>query len=348
MFRARSAGGGAARGAGRITVGALAALALLGAAGCSGGPPAASGTPTTHSRRPATTLESSAQAEPVVAAPRDQDRIVDCDAPALIAHRGEAGDGRNLPENTWQAELDAASEGVTYLNMDVRWTEDGVPVALHDATVDRTTSETRPDTPITSLTAADYTALTSRDYAGDTARGVLDPGVHPDTLAEVLAKVSRTGKPIVLQMEANPLDPAQAGGTPAQDLTDLAQAIYSSGYADQVIVAGWTLSDLAALHAVAPQLTLAYLFETIGANQYPTAGELLAAGARIVYADYRGIDARRTANWHQGGLKVWAWTPATRAAWQSLTTDGVDAIATNWSAYYLAWESHPCSAASAV
>jgi glycerophosphoryl diester phosphodiesterase len=345
VFRAGLAGGRGTRGTGRITVGALAALALLGAAGCAGGAPAPSAA--SGSGRPAS-LGASEQAEPAAGTSRDQDRIVDCDAPALIAHRGEVGDGRNLPENTWQAELDAAAEGVTYLNMDVRWTIDGVPVALHDATVDRTTSETRPDTPITALTAADYTALTSRGYAGDTGRGPLDPGVHPDTLAEVLAKVSGTGKPIVLQMEADPLDPAQAGGTPQQDLTDLAQVIDSSGYADRVIVAGWTLRDLAALHAVAPQLTLAYLFETIGAKQYPTAGELLAAGARIVYADYRGIDARWTASWHRGGLKVWAWTPATRAAWQALTTDGVDAIATNWSAFYLAWESHPCSAASAV
>jgi glycerophosphoryl diester phosphodiesterase len=215
--------------------------------------------------------------------------VTGCDAPALIAHRGEDGDGRNLPENTWQAELDAATEGVTYLNMDVRWTADAVPVALHDPTVNRTTSETRPDTPITSLTAAQYTALTSRSYAGDTARGALDPGVHPDTLAEVLAKLAGTGKPIVLQMEADPLDAADTGGASAtRDLTALADVIASSGYSDRVIVAGWSLTDLAALHALAPQLTLAFLFETLGATRYPTAAELLAAGARVVYADYRG------------------------------------------------------------
>ena len=31
----------------------------------------------------------------------------------------------------------------------IRWTSDGVPVALHDATVNRTTSEQQPSTPIT-------------------------------------------------------------------------------------------------------------------------------------------------------------------------------------------------------
>lgn len=324
-------------------VGALAGLALLGGiAGCAGGRPAAAAAPT---KSPAPPVRS---ARPVVVAGAAGSRRRGCDAPALVAHRGEAGDGRSLPENTWQAEFDAASEGVTYLNMDVRWTADAVPVALHDATVGRTTSERRPDTPITSLTARQYTALQARYYAGDTERGRIDPQVHPDTLARVLAEVAETGRPIVLQMEADPFDPAETGGSAARDLIDLARVIGSSGYADRVIVAGWTLRDLSALHAVDPGLTLAYLFESIGAKQYPNAAAVRAAGARIVYADYLGIDARRTRAWHAGGLKVWAWTPATRAAWASLTKDGVDAIATNWSASYLAWESHPCSAASAV
>lgn len=333
--------------AGGRLAGALAGLALLGGvAGCSGGAaPVAAG-------RPQFSIPAPLGSAQVVAADgTTRFHGAGCDAPALVAHRGETGDGKNLPENTWQAELDAAAEGVTYLNMDVRWTSDGVPVALHDATVNRTTSESRPDTPITSLTAAQYTALTSRSYAGDTSQGRIDPQVHPDTLAQVLAKVSVTGKPIVLQMEADPLEPAQTAqpaGAAAKDFTDLAEVINASGYAERVIVAGWTLPDLRALHAADPRLTLAYLFETIGAKQYPSAAEVAATGARIVYADYRGIDRQWTEAWHAGGLKVWAWTPAKHADWVSLTGDGVDAIATNWSANYLAWEAHPCSAASAV
>jgi glycerophosphoryl diester phosphodiesterase len=268
-----------------------------------------------------------------------------CDGPSLIAHRGEIGDGRNLPENTWQAELDAAAAGVTYLNLDVRWTADAVPVALHDPTVDRTTSEPRPDTPITALTAAQYTVLDARGYAGDTAQGAVDPQVHPDTLAEMLAKLGPTGKPIVLQMEADPLTGGQAGqaGLSAhRDFTDLAQVVAASGYSARVVVAGWTLADLRAFHAVAPYVTLAYLFETIGAASDPTAAQLAAAGTRILYIDYRGITKAKTAAWHSAGLKVWAWTPALRSQWDHLHTDGVDAIATNWSAAYLTWAPQPC------
>ncbi|HET9169785.1 MAG TPA: glycerophosphodiester phosphodiesterase family protein [Actinospica sp.] len=271
-----------------------------------------------------------------------------CDGPALIAHRGETGTGANLPENTWQAELAAAAEGATYLNMDVRWTSDGVPVGLHDPTVNRTTSETRPNTAISHLTAQQYVALDARRYAGDTRSGRVDPNVHPDSLAEVLTEVAPTGKPIVLQMEADPYVPSEVGtGSTAQrDFANLAQVIQGSGYAARVIVAGWTLADLRAFHAVAPNVGLASLVETIGTKNLPTARQILATGARILYVDYRGLTAAEVAAWRAAGLKVWAWTPAARGQWQRLRGDGVDAIATNWSRAYLQWAPVPCSASS--
>ncbi len=269
-----------------------------------------------------------------------------CEGPALIAHRGETGDGKNLPENTWQAELDAAAEGATYLDLDVRWTSDGVPVALHDATVNRTTSESRPRTPIANLTAQQYVALDARSYVSDTKSGRIEPSVHPDTLAEILAKIAPTGKPIVLQMEADPYAASRAGATPLREFANLAQVIQSSGYASRVTVAGWTLSDLRAFHAIAPNVTLAYLVETIGTKNYPAAQQILAAGAHILYVDYRGVTASKVASWNAVGLDVWAWTPANRPAWQQLSTDGVEAIATNWETYYLRWAPIPCTADS--
>lgn len=266
-----------------------------------------------------------------------------CDAPSVIAHRGETGDGRALPENTAAAELAAAEEGATYLNLDVRWTSDEVPVALHDATVDRTTSERSPRTPVTSLTAAQYTALDARAYAGDTGQGPIISSAHPQTLAQILAEVARTGRPIIVQMEG---DPYQVPGHPAAAFASLAAVVEHSAAAGRVIVAGWTPADLAAFHAADPRAPLAYLFETIGARGYPSPAQMKAVGARIVYIDYRGVTAARVAAWHREGLKVWVWTPSSRVQWEQLRTDGVDAIATNWALAYLAWAapSQPCAA----
>jgi glycerophosphoryl diester phosphodiesterase len=54
----------------------------------------------------------------------------------VIAHRGASG---TYPENTLLAFEHALGEGADALELDVRVTADGVPVVIHDRTVDRTT-----------------------------------------------------------------------------------------------------------------------------------------------------------------------------------------------------------------
>lgn len=56
-----------------------------------------------------------------------------------IAHRGY---NSNAPENTLAAYREAAKHGFKYVECDVQHTKDGVPVLLHDETVDRTSNGT--------------------------------------------------------------------------------------------------------------------------------------------------------------------------------------------------------------
>lgn len=56
--------------------------------------------------------------------------------PVIVAHRGGAALG---PENTLEAFATSVSWGVRYLETDVRVTADGIPIAFHDATLDRIT-----------------------------------------------------------------------------------------------------------------------------------------------------------------------------------------------------------------
>jgi glycerophosphoryl diester phosphodiesterase len=61
-------------------------------------------------------------------------------APLLIAsHRGQ---WREYPENSLGAINEAIEDGAEIIETDVRLTADGVPVLMHDATVDRTTNGT--------------------------------------------------------------------------------------------------------------------------------------------------------------------------------------------------------------
>lgn len=57
--------------------------------------------------------------------------------PPLIAHRG---DSANAPENTMAAFRLATESGAKWLEFDVHLTHDGVPVILHDDTLERTTN----------------------------------------------------------------------------------------------------------------------------------------------------------------------------------------------------------------
>jgi glycerophosphoryl diester phosphodiesterase len=62
--------------------------------------------------------------------------LLDLTARPIIAHRGASG---MAPENTVAAFQLALRQGADAFELDVRLTGDGVPVVLHDATLDRTT-----------------------------------------------------------------------------------------------------------------------------------------------------------------------------------------------------------------
>jgi glycerophosphoryl diester phosphodiesterase len=54
--------------------------------------------------------------------------------PIVIGHRGAAGD---YPENTLPSFEAALAEGAAILESDVHWTRDGVPILLHDPSLER-------------------------------------------------------------------------------------------------------------------------------------------------------------------------------------------------------------------
>jgi glycerophosphoryl diester phosphodiesterase len=78
---------------------------------------------------------------------------VDLDLPFVIAHRGASG---HAPENTQAAVRVARALGCRWVEVDVQLSADGVPVVIHDHTLDRTTNG---HGPVGGVTAGDLAAL---------------------------------------------------------------------------------------------------------------------------------------------------------------------------------------------
>lgn len=82
-----------------------------------------------------------------------------------VAHRGLS---TVAPENTLPAYRMAKKEGFNYAECDVSYTSDGVPVLLHDATIDRTSNGSGKISEMTfdEVRAYDFGSWKSEKYAG--------------------------------------------------------------------------------------------------------------------------------------------------------------------------------------
>jgi glycerophosphoryl diester phosphodiesterase len=109
--------------------------------------------------------------------------LLQLDSRPVIAHRGASG---SAPENTLPAFELAVRQGADAIELDVRLTRDGVPVVLHDATLDRTTDGRGPVGALTlaELRAADAGARFSLD--GGRSYPFRNGAARVPTLAEVL------------------------------------------------------------------------------------------------------------------------------------------------------------------
>ncbi|MEK9164441.1 MAG: glycerophosphodiester phosphodiesterase family protein [Chloroflexota bacterium] len=101
--------------------------------------------------------------------------------PAVIAHRGASA---AAPENTLAAFTSAAALGADAVELDVKLSKDGVPIIMHDPTVDRTTDGRGrvADLTLAALKRLDAGAKKDAKFAGE----------RVPTLAEVFEAVADT------------------------------------------------------------------------------------------------------------------------------------------------------------
>src|SRR5690606_12885318 len=98
------------------------------------------------------------------------------DGPLVISHRTNMG---SMPENSLAGIAAALRDGADGVEIDVRATADGVPVLLHDATLERTAADPRE---VSALTLDELRAVRVLPAGGV-------EGERVPTLAEALAAV---------------------------------------------------------------------------------------------------------------------------------------------------------------
>jgi glycerophosphoryl diester phosphodiesterase len=163
------------------------------------------------------------------------DRLFRSDRVSAIAHRG----GSKLrPENTRAAFEHALSLGVDGLECDVHLSRDGVPVVIHDPTLDRTTDAAGP---VAARTSAELRAVDAGFRFGESDgfpfRG---RGVHVPALADVLDLSAHI--PVIVELKGE--DPALV--SPVLDVVRRARR------PERVMFGGFSHAILEAVRAQAP------------------------------------------------------------------------------------------------
>ncbi|MFF6786253.1 glycerophosphodiester phosphodiesterase family protein [Streptomyces sp. NPDC012510] len=222
-----------------------------------------------------------------------------------VAHRGAPYRHRENTLDSLRAGLQLGADAVEF---DVRTTRDGVPVLLHDSTLNRLWEQDRP-----------LSALSAAELRGLTADGV-------PTLADALLTTEDSRVMVDLPGAADPRAVRQVLGV-VRECEAEERVYYSADPATLLVV-----------RAAAPTAEIALTWKTSA----PPRPALLEA-VRPRWLNYRfGLITHALADRvHRDGYLLSAWTPDTRRSMRRLIDLGVDSITTNRVDALCALRRHP-------
>jgi glycerophosphoryl diester phosphodiesterase len=259
--------------------------------------------------------------------------------PRVIAHRGASTE---FPEHTRAAYRRALEVGADGLECDVRLSADLVPVLLHDARLDATTSGSGP---LGARTAAelDLVHLRARrvrrrrraqavDEAAEADPSATDPFTEIGVLrlAELLAMAAAAGRPVELAVETK--HPSRAG-------RQLEAAVLAALAAEPTVRGGvrimsFSSGALRRLRLLDPTVPTVLLLADAPVGRWvgplPPEADIAGPSVRQLRRD-AGLVARV----HDAGAQVHVWTVDTDTDIDHCVALGVDVLITNRPAHVL-------------
>ncbi|MDO8614983.1 MAG: glycerophosphodiester phosphodiesterase [Dehalococcoidia bacterium] len=219
--------------------------------------------------------------------------------PLVISHAACAG---HAPENTLAGIRRALELGADGIEIDVQTTADGVPVLMHDLTVDRTTNG--------------HGELAKMSLAQ--LRGLDAGGEPPPTLADVL-QLTKGRALLVAEIKQPGIEEHLAG------------AVREAEAVDDVMVWSFFPQALAAMRAAEPSLPGGLLLGPQTLPQWPEMRRLaLSLGLQAVSVFCYGITEEIRRDTQRSGLALYAWTADPVEEIARLIALGVDGVCTNY------------------
>ena len=235
-----------------------------------------------------------------------------------VAHRGYSA---VAPENTLPALVAAVLAGATFVEFDVRTTADGVPVVIHDRTVDRTTDGAGP---VDELTLAEVRGLDA---------GTWFSSAHAGARVPLLSEALDLLMPYVLPAGAAPAGAVELlleikrPATLTEVETILGQ-VADRGLFDRTVVQSFDPDVVRLVRAVAPGVRRGLLRLRIDDETVPLSKELDVVCCNPPVGDVLG-DPATMAELLGAGIDVMAWTANDSAQWPVLLDAGVAGLITD-------------------
>ena len=251
----------------------------------------------------------------------------------IIGHRGASA---HAPENTHAAFQMAFDEAVDGIELDVRLARDGVPVVIHDATLERTAL-------IPGAVEACTSAMLTECYVGQWFNlrypkhaEASFPYERIPTLAEVFE--SYGSGLIYVEMKC---EDASRRAALASAVVELTRA---RGLAERVVVKSFEHDSLAEVKRLAPEIRTAALFGRSWPRPLVPGADIIAAAERCG-ADqislHRSLLRKSTAEEARGrGLEVLAWTVNSPFWLRRAFALGLRAVFTDYPAEMHNWFMH--------
>lgn len=230
--------------------------------------------------------------------------------PVIFGHRGAS---RYAPENTMASFDLAVRQGARAFELDTMLTSDGIPVVIHDHTLDRTTNG------MGSVNQKKYDEIQELDAGGKFSQDFI--GEKVPSLVDVLKKFPRE---ILINIELKNYH------SPKDELTRIVvEMVESLQMLDRVIFSSFLPRNLRILRKMQPKAKTALLISGSIPGYLLSTALLRSLSPEIVHPPLDVVDHRLVRQEHKNGRCVNVWTVNDPQSARKLIDWGVDGLITD-------------------